>query len=115
MAELLAKYPKLRDELTTYRNDAFVNTKFAWKINGQADEIRRLIKDTELRRCTTAHIKFRELQQSIPDGWSLPNTKATMLYASDSYGDLHQEGTDLLMLVWDPDADEAYVLYEWIF
>ncbi len=37
------------------------------------------------------------------------------MYASDNYGDRHQQGTDLLLLVWDPEADESYVLYEWIF
>lgn len=115
MADLLAKYPKIRSAIMTYRHDAFVDTKFAWRIVGQADEIKRLIQETELKECTTDHVKFKELQQSIPGGWSLPNTKGTMMYASDGYGDRHQEGTDLLLLVWDPEADESYVLYDWIF
>ncbi len=115
MAELLAKYPMIVSAITTYRHDAFVNAKFAWRIGGQADEIKRLIDESKLKLSTTAHMKFRELQQSIPGGWSLPSTKGTMVYASDGYGDRHQEGTDLLLLVWDPEADEAYVLYEWIF
>lgn len=115
MADLLAKYSKIRSAIMTYRHDAFVDTKFAWKIVGQADDIRRLIHEAKLKECTTDHVKFKELQQCIPGGWSLPNTKGTMVYASDGYGDRHQEGTDLLLLVWDPEAEEAYVLYEWIF
>jgi len=60
MADLLAKYPKIRSAIMTYRHDAFVDTKFAWKIVGQADEIRRLIHETELKECTTDHVKFKD-------------------------------------------------------
>ena len=115
MAELLSKYPKIVSAISTYKHDAFVDTKFAWKIVGQADEISRLIAESKLKQTTTAHVKFEELQQSIPDEWSLPNTKETTVYASDGYGDKHQEGTDLLLLVRDPSINETYVLYQWIF
>jgi hypothetical protein len=81
MAELLAKYPEIVSTITTYKHDAFVNAKFAWRIVGQADEIKRLIDESKLKLCTTAHVKFKELKQSIPDGWSLPHTKDTLVYA----------------------------------
>jgi hypothetical protein len=115
MAEQLSKYPKIVSAISTYKHDAFVDTKFVWKIVGQADEISRLIDESKLKQTTTAHVKFKELQQSIPDEWSLPNTKETMVYATDGYGDQHQEGTDLLMVVRDPSVNETYVLYQWIF
>jgi len=115
MAELLSRYPKIVSSIATYKHNTFVDTKFAWKIVGQADEISRLIDESKLKQTTTAHVKFKELQQSIPDEWSLPNTKETMVYASDGYGDHRQEGTDLLLLVRDPSIKETYVLYQWNF
>ncbi len=115
MADLLAKYPKIANAITTYKHDAFIDSKFAWKIVGQADEIDRLIEELKLKEATTEHVKYKELQQSIPEAWALPNIKEAIVYVSDGYGETHQEGTDLLLLVRDPVMNETFVLYEWIF
>ncbi len=115
MAELISKYPTIESAITTIEHDAFVNAKWVWKIHGQENEIKRLIEESELEENTNTHVKFKELQQSIPDEWSLPNTKATTVYVSSNYGIKHQEGVHLLLVVRDPGFDMTYVLYEWIF
>jgi len=115
MVDLLEKHPQIANAITTYRHDAFVDSKVAWKIVGQADEIRRLIEELDLNQATFDHPKFKELRESVPESWALPNTKETIVYASDGYGEKHQEGVDLLLLVRDPSQNETFVLYEWIF
>ena len=115
MNDLLARYPKIASSIATYKHDVFIDSKFTWKIVGQADEIERLIEDLNLQQTTTDHVKYKDLRRSIPDTWILPNTKGTKIYISEGYGDEHQEGTDLLLLVRDPTVNETIVLYEWIF
>ncbi|GEM_PF-2488429 len=115
MADLIAKYPNIVRSLTTYRCNDFVDSKFAWRIVGEDDEINRLIADLNLKQSTTAHTKFKELQQSIPKEWEFRESKATTIYVSDGYGDQHQEGTDLLLIARYPEVNETFVLYQWIF
>ena len=115
MADLLEKHPQIANAITTYKHEASIDSKVTWKIVGQTDEISRLIEELNLKKTTSDHVKFKELQESIPESWALPNTKETIVYASDGYGEKHQEGVDLLLLVRDPSQNETFVLYEWIF
>ncbi len=115
MAALLEKHPQIANAITTYKHDAFADSKVAWKIVGQMDEVRRLVEELNLQETTSDHVKFKELQESVPESWALPNTKETIFYASDGYGEEHQEGVDLLLLVLDPSQNETFVLYEWVF
>lgn len=115
MRDLLARYPQIANSITTYSHDAFIDSKFTWKISAQADEIDRFIDDLNLQQTTTDHFAYKELQRSLPDGLILPSSKQTRVYASEGYGDEHLEGTNLLLLVRAPTAKETVVLYEWIF
>ncbi|MEM7313540.1 MAG: hypothetical protein AAF497_10355 [Planctomycetota bacterium] len=115
MRDLLEQYPQIANSITTYDHDAFIDSKFTWKISAQADVIERFIDDLNLTQTTTDHVKYKELQRSIPDGWILPSSKQTMVYVSEGYGDEYLEGANLLLLVRDPTAKETVVLYEWIF
>lgn len=115
MRDLFARYTEISKSITTYKHDAFVDTKFTLKIVDQGDEIERLIVDLNLQPTTANHVKFRELELSIPDTWDLPISAEAKVYASEGYGVEHQEGTDLLLLVQNPKTDETIVLYEWIF
>ena len=115
MRDLLAHYPEISKSITTYRHDAFIDSKFTWKIVDQVDEVERLIDDLNLQQTTTDHVKFKELERSIPDTWDLPTAAEANVYVSEGYGVEHQEGTDLLLLVQDPNTNETIVLYEWIF
>ncbi len=115
MANLLENYPNIASAITTYKHDAFVNSKVAGKIDGQTDEIDRLIKELKLNKATTEHVKYTELQQLIPDTWAFPQGDQILVYVTDGYGEKHQEGTHLLLLVRDPSTNQTLVLYEWIF
>ena len=115
MEDLLANYPGLSDSIVTYKYDAFIDSKYAWRISGHTDEIDKLISDLNLQPATVAHAKFKELKQSIPSSWKLPKARDAQIYVSEGYGVKHQEGIDLLLLVRDTTGDETTVLYEWIF
>jgi hypothetical protein len=56
-----------------------------------------------------------ELRNSLAPDWTLPEADNISLFATKGYGEEHQEGTDLLLLVRDPVSEQTYVLYEWIF
>jgi len=115
MSDLLARYPGISSSIAIHQHDAFVDSKYAWKINGQSDEIDKLIRDLNLQDATPDHSKFEELKHSIPDTWNLPKVIDSQVYVSEGYGTKHQEGVDLLLLVRDTTQDETIVLYEWIF
>lgn len=115
MSELLARYPGISGSITTYKHDAFVDSKYAWKIVGQDAEIERLIVELRLQETTIGHARFKELQGSIPEAWDMPDAAGTKVYVSPPYGVDHQDGTDLLLLVRDPQSAETFALYEWIF
>ena len=115
MADLLSNYPEISESTATYQHDAFVDSKYAWKISGQIDEINKLIRDLKLESANTDHIKFKELQRSIPSTWILPESGNRQIFASRGYGTKHQEGVHLLLIVRDTSEHETIVLYEWIF
>ena len=115
MQELLERYPGIAGSISTYKHDVWVDSKFAWRVSGRSAEIDQLVSDLKLHETTNEHAKYKELERSIPRSWALPKSEATKISVTKGYAVEWQEGTDLLLLVYDKETQEAIALYEWIF